>query len=77
MEAQRKYVPLDCLLHDELESFATLRTRVTVEYRSATDAVHKIEDVIVDIFNRSGVEFLKLATGVEIRLDDLVSVNRA
>ncbi len=73
MESARKYHPLACSLHDHLESFATLGHRVFLKYRS-DGIVVEAEDIIVDISGRNGVEYLKLASGIEIRLDDLQQV---
>lgn len=75
MSAHRPYQPIDCSLHDHLESAATLRRPVIIAYRTAQDDLAQLEDRIIDVFARDGVEFLKVGSGAEIRLDDVVSVD--
>jgi Rho-binding antiterminator len=75
MSPERPYTPIDCSLHDRLESAATLRKPVCIAYRGSGTELSRIEDRIVDIFTRDGVEFMKLDNGTEIRLDDIVSVD--
>ena len=69
------YKPIDCSLHDRLESAATLRHPVRIIYRDADGEQHQTEDRIVDVFAKDGQEFAKTADGTLIRLDHLVSVD--
>lgn len=75
MSTDRPYTPIDCSLHDRLEAAATLRRPVTIVYRDAHNGIVNVEDRIVDILVRDGVELLKIANGSEIRLDDVDSVD--
>ena len=74
MAVRMNYRPIDCSLHDRLEAAATLGRTCTVAYRQ-DDAIHVIEDVIVDVFARAGAEYLKTASGLEIRLDRVEALN--
>lgn len=71
----RGYRPIDCSIHDRLESAATQRTPVRIVFRAEDGSMSTAEDRIVDVFARGGVEYLRLAGGAEIRLDDLDSVD--
>lgn len=72
---QRPYTPISCALHDCLEAAATRRRIVTIEFRPAPlGDIERVEDGITDIVVRGGVEYVLLASGREIRLDDLVRV---
>ena len=69
------YTPIDCSLHDRLESLATLGPVVRIEYVDDSGAVQSTDDRIVDVYARAGVEYLRLARGLEIRLDHLETVD--
>ncbi|MEX1181703.1 MAG: hypothetical protein WEF86_00605 [Gemmatimonadota bacterium] len=75
MSPERPYHPIDCSIHDRLESAATLRRPVAIAFRSADGEVIEVEARIIDVFARDGVEYLKLEQGREIRLDDLHTVD--
>ena len=77
MSERRRYQPISCSLHDQLEAAATTGRSMNVTYRTDDGAQVTVESGIVDVFNRSGVEYLALADGGEIRLDDLVSVRES
>lgn len=69
------YQPINCDFYDELEARATLRRHCRIEFRDATGQVQTTEAVIKDLYIRSKVEYMLLSTGLEIRLDRLVSVD--
>jgi Rho-binding antiterminator len=69
------YQPIACSRHDQLESIATLRSRVTILYLDDAGAILEVMDQVADIYSRQGAEFLRTATGLEIRLDRLESVD--
>lgn len=68
------YQPINCSFYDLLEQAATLGTVCTIIYITKDKEV-KIEGKLNDLYVRKKVEYLKLATGIEIRLDNLVSLN--
>lgn len=68
------YHPVDCGFHDILLHHATLRRPVEVVWdekgrKLASNAV------IVDVYTHDGREFMRLDSGVVIRLDRLISVD--
>ncbi len=73
-ENNKPYQSIACSLYDNLESFATRKTRCIVVYK-IKNAEQTTESIIVDLFARDGAEFLKLENGTIIRLDDLITVN--
>jgi Rho-binding antiterminator len=74
METPRPYRPIDCSVHDRLESLATLGRRVEiVQRRDDAQATHHA--VIVDVYTHDAAEYLRLDDGTVIRLDELVSVD--
>lgn len=72
--APRTYQSIGCSYYDQLEAYATRRTRCTIVLKK-NDREQTAEGVIVDLFARDGAEYLKLDNGTVVRLDHLVSVN--
>jgi Rho-binding antiterminator len=69
------YEPIDCSLHDRLESAATLRQTIQIIYHDSDGTQHEIEDRLTDVFAKDGEEFAKTTGGNLIRLDRLVRVD--
>jgi len=65
------YTPIECSLHDQLESLATLGRACRVVYRDDSGEERETEGRLVDVFARGGAEYVRLDSGVEIRLDRL------
>ncbi|MDH3206316.1 MAG: hypothetical protein OEO79_06880 [Gemmatimonadota bacterium] len=74
MSPDQPYEPIACALHDQLEAAATRRKVVTIEHRGSLGEVVRIEDRIEDLLSRDGAEYMILAKGIEVRLDQVVSV---
>ena len=72
---KEKYIPISCTFYDRLEEWATLRKECEIEYRQDSEKIKSIQGRIVDFFIKEGIEYLKLKSGEEIRLDYLISVN--
>jgi Rho-binding antiterminator len=71
------YRPIDCEFHDVLEAAATTRKVVDVVFHDhATGELTSRSARIVDLFSRSGEEFMTLDTGDTMRLDRIVSVDQ-
>ncbi|MCB1178508.1 MAG: hypothetical protein KDK36_13060 [Leptospiraceae bacterium] len=68
------YKPIDCEFYDELESSSTIFSKSNIFYCSGKDKIH-VEGKIVNIFIDHGVEYLKLNNGLEIRLDEIISID--
>ena len=68
------YKPIDCSLHDRLESVATLRQTVQLVYESPRGTT-TLEDRIVDVFSKNDEEFIRLASGQTIRLDHILRLD--
>ena len=72
---EENYRPIDCSVHDMLESTSVRGTVAHFVVRGEDGATREIQDRIEDVFARDGVEYMKTAGGQEIRLDRLVEVN--
>jgi len=68
------YVPIDCGFYDVLEANAVRRRTIEIVYTDA-DAEQRVTDCIVDLQAREHGEFMILASGQEIRLDYLITVD--
>lgn len=69
------YQPIDCEVHDVLESVATTRKLARIELRDDAGATQLVEAKVEDIFAREGVEYVALSTGDTVRLDRLVTID--
>lgn len=71
----KDYIPIACELYDHLESCSVLKTVCDIESVDAKGKVSLVNSRIVDVFSKTGEEFIRLADGNLIRLDRIVSVN--
>lgn len=73
--AQNKYCPVDCEFTDELEHFSVLKIKVEVRYWGDDSKLAEESGLIVDITSREKQEFIKMESGVEIRLDRIYEIS--
>ncbi len=69
---QAEYTPIDCSLYDRYEEAATLKQVIHLSLSDDTT----VSDVIVDLFIRDRVEWLRLRSGQEIRLDKIIGLKK-
>ncbi|MEO1053332.1 MAG: NTP transferase domain-containing protein [Bacteroidota bacterium] len=69
------YKPINCSFYDYLESDATLKKVSKIVYMTGAGKTNVVEGVIQNLFIRDKAEFLILDSGLEIRLDKMVSFN--
>ena len=72
--AMTPYTPIDCGFYDILEANAVRRRTIEIVYVTG-NGEQRITDRIVDLQAREHGEFMLLASGQEIRLDALVTVD--
>jgi len=65
VKGQKPYVPIDCSLYDHYEAAATRKEMLRITLQDGSE--HR--GVIVDLFIRDKVEWMRLDGGEEIRLD--------
>jgi transcriptional antiterminator Rof (Rho-off) len=68
------YSPIDCAVHDQLESMAVLGTTATFAWNSGDGAPASATTRIRDIRVADGAEWLLLEDGSRVRLDHLVAI---
>jgi Rho-binding antiterminator len=73
--ADKKYEPVNCDFHDDLESLITLRKQAVITYRDQSDHEAIAQGHVVDLFTKDHEEFLKMSDGLTLRLDRVTSVN--
>ncbi|MEZ4825652.1 MAG: Rho-binding antiterminator [Bacteroidia bacterium] len=72
---QNKYIPVSCVLYDELELLAMRNITVTIEFQSG-ESIATTSGIIRDLYtDEAHVEYLSLSNGLILRLDALVQVN--
>lgn len=69
------YTPIDCNYYDHLEAAATQRRRVELQYFNDLRQLCLGSGVIETLFIRDKVEFMRLKSGEEIRLDHLIRLD--
>lgn len=70
------YQPINCSFYDELEARATTGRPCTLTYRTQPDTPPSTyHGIIRDLFIQDKVEYLRLADGFELRLDNLLAVD--
>jgi Rho-binding antiterminator len=70
-----RYLPINCEFHDLLESLATSRKPVHIDFRDEEGVVRHLVASMTDVFARDGAEYLSLGTGETLRLDRLMEVD--
>ncbi len=68
------YTPIPCSFHDQLLHYATRHELLSINILSESKEI-EIQAIILDVFTRSGAEFMQLDNGQEYRLDQLLAVN--
>ncbi|RFP64801.1 hypothetical protein D0N36_12240 [Hymenobacter lapidiphilus] len=70
------YRPISCSFYDELEARATTGQPCSLIYRTEPDTPPSTyHGVIQDLYIQDKVEFLRLADGFQLRLDNLLAVD--
>lgn len=75
MSTYSTYQPINCEFHDVLEAAAVRRAVVLIQYRDDEGITTALRSRIADVFASGGAEYLQLASGESIRLDQLVAVD--
>lgn len=69
------YQPIACGIYDELEVLAMRRLPCKIEFLGDENEAVTVSSRIVDVFARSGEEFIRIEDGRLVRLDRLMRVN--
>ena len=69
------YAPIDCHFYDQLKAAATQRRRVALQYFNDLRQLCLESGVIDTFFIRDKVEFMRLQSGEEIRLDFIIRLD--
>lgn len=68
------YSPVACDFTDELEHFCVLKEPVAISYWNARSELEKVIGKISDVYTLKSSEFIKMDSGLEIRLDHIHSM---
>ncbi len=75
MSIDRPYKPIACDYVDYIEHLATFRHQSEIVYRAGEAVLTSKDEWIKTWETRSSVEYLITKSGLEIRLDDIISIN--
>lgn len=71
----KKYTPIACQLHDQIEHFATLRKAVDIHYENESGEPEFIQSTIKDWINDGEGEYLIIdKNDTKIRFDRIISI---
>lgn len=70
-----EYSSIDCNHYDRLEAWATLRKNCDIVWINNDGMKHLVKSKILNFEIRNGAEYLVGEQGLQIRLDQLISVN--
>lgn len=72
---QKPYIPISCDFHDQLEDHSVRKVRTRIRYTDEQNEPQETIGHIVDIWTEKEGEFLKLTSGLILRLDQIQSIN--
>lgn len=75
MSISNGYQPVECATRTLLTRVLMSHEVVEVVFRDESGQIQHYHDVIRDLFNRAGEEFLLLGRGQLVRLDHVLMVN--
>lgn len=71
----KEYKPIACGLYDELELRSLRKIKVKIVFINDKNETDMIESIIIDLFSKDKVEYLKTDGGKIIRLDDVIELD--
>ncbi|HRI48234.1 MAG TPA: hypothetical protein PK559_14095, partial [Ignavibacteriaceae bacterium] len=74
-KVNEKYIPIACGTYDLIEQLIIKKTSFSLEYYNDEHEEIISEAVAVDVFSNDGAEFLKLESGLILRLDKIISID--
>ena len=74
-KSKTDYIPVDCSFYDYLEQDATLGKVSDIQYLNIENVACQVNGIIEDLYIRDKAEYLRLTSGTEIRLDQILSFN--
>ncbi len=69
------YLPINCEFHDLLEALATTHAPARIVFLDAQGVKQQRTVQVADVYARDGAEYLALANGEILRLDQLLQVD--
>lgn len=71
----KKYLPIDCGLYDELELRSIRKQKIKLIYVNEKNEIETNECIITDIYSKDNTEFLKTDFGLTVRLDNILEMD--
>lgn len=70
-----KYIPIACETYDLIEQLIIKKTPFSLKYYNDEHEEVTFTAIAVDVFSNDGAEFLKLDSGLILRLDKIKSID--
>ncbi len=71
----KKYQPINCNYYDEIVLIIMRKRKCWIHFYNEEGQEEKIEKLILDVYAREQIEYLKLEDGREIRLDRIIALD--
>jgi hypothetical protein len=73
---EKKYVPIDTDIVDDLEHYVVDKIHVTISYLDHTGTTQQMRGLISEVYTKDHAEFLKMEGGRTLRLDQIQEVTK-
>ena len=70
-----EYQPINCNYYDEIVLVIMRRKKCLIHFYNEEKIEEKLKALIIDVYARDKVEYMKLEDGKEIRLDQLIALD--
>jgi Rho-binding antiterminator len=69
------YTPIACGLYDLLEIWAMRKQSLQLQLQGPDQSLQEVTGVLVDLWAENGIEYARLESGLQFRLDELVAID--
>lgn len=70
-----EYQPINCNYYDEIVLIIMRKKKCLIHFYNEKAKEEKLNGLIIDVYAREKVEYMKLEDGKEIRLDQIIALD--
>jgi Rho-binding antiterminator len=70
-----KYIPVACGLYDLIEHAIVRKSMILIQFQTTDGTLSEMNDQPIDLISKNQAEFVILKSGVEIRLDKILTID--
>lgn len=72
---KQTYSPISCVFYDIILDRCTRKIKIKVRYYNPDNIAEEVIDQIKDVYTKNNMEFMLLASGLKIRLDNIIAID--